>query len=145
MNHTNTTHSQAKLRHTRPPYKKTGRSLASSHGGQLGSLFLDVLHVSDHVEGVLWEIVELARKQLSEVRDARVQVHELTSGASEDLRDEERLGEEALHLAGARDGKLILLGKLVHTKDGNNVLKRLVILEHLLSGSSNGVVLLTHD
>lgn len=37
--------------------------------------------------------------------------------------DLEGLGEEALDLAGAGDGHLVLLRQLVHTQDGDDVLE----------------------
>ena len=52
-----------------------------------------------------------------------IDVHEGARGAREDLGHEERLRQEALHLARAGDGELVLLGKLVHTQDGDDVLE----------------------
>ena len=46
--------------------------------------------------------------------------------------DEERLREEALDLAGARDGELVVLGELVHAEDGDDVLEVLVALQDAL-------------
>ena len=43
------------------------------------------------------------------------------------------------------DGELVLGTQLVHTKNGNNVLERLVLLEDLLDTGSGAVVLLTDD
>ncbi len=57
---------------------------------------------------------------------------ELARGASEHLGDMEGLGHELLDLAGTSDSDLVILGKLVHAKDGNDILKILVILESLL-------------
>lgn len=42
-------------------------------------------------------------------------------------------------------GKLVSLGKLIHTKNGNDILETLVILEKLLNGSGDVVVLLSDD
>ena len=52
-----------------------------------------------------------------------------TWGACEDLCHVEGLAQEALHLASARHRHLVLLGKLVHTQDGNDILQILVILQ----------------
>lgn len=42
-------------------------------------------------------------------------------------------------------GELISFGKLIHTKNGNDILETLVILEKLLNGSGDVVVLLSDD
>ena len=57
----------------------------------------------------------------------------------------EALAQEALYLAGAADGTLVLLAQLVHAHDGDDVLQFLVALQHLLDGTGDLVVLLTHD
>lgn len=41
-------------------------------------------------------------------------------------------------------GELIFFRQLVHTQDGNNILERLVVLEDLLDGSCNFIVLLAN-
>ena len=55
------------------------------------------------------------------------------------------LREEALDLARARDGELVVLGELVHPEDGDDVLERLVVLEHLLDRDGGVVVLVPDD
>src|SRR5207245_2476527 len=60
-------------------------------------------------------------------------------------RDEERLREEALDLAGAGYGRLVLLRELVHAEDGDDVLQLLVALQHALHVTGALVVLLAHD
>src|SRR3954465_5632005 len=67
---------------------------------------------------------------------------ELPGDAGEHLGDMERLGEEALQLAGAVDGELILFRELVHSEDRDDVLKRLVALKRLLDSASSVVMLL---
>ena len=57
----------------------------------------------------------------------------------------ERLGEESLDLPGPGHLDLVLLGQLVHTKDSNDILERLVVLQELLDTSGNLVVLITDD
>ena len=57
----------------------------------------------------------------------------------------ERLREEALDLASARHGQLVVLGQLVHAQDGDDVLQLLVALEHHLYRASNTVMLFAHD
>ena len=49
--------------------------------------------------------------------------------AGEDLGHLEGLGEEALDLASAGHRQLVLLGQLVHSQDGDDVLQGLVVLE----------------
>ena len=65
--------------------------------------------------------------------------------AGERLGNGEWLGEEALDLTGAGNGELVLLRKLVHTKNGNNVLEGLVVLEDLLHVTGAVVVLLADN
>jgi hypothetical protein len=55
------------------------------------------------------------------------------------------LGKETIDLTGTSDGKLIFFGKIVHTKNSNNVLERSVVLEQLLDTTSNVVVNLTDN
>mmetsp|Transcript_35100 Transcript_35100/g.73103 ORF Transcript_35100/g.73103 Transcript_35100/m.73103 type:complete len:448 (+) Transcript_35100:278-1621(+) len=53
----------------------------------------------------------------------------------------ERLRHEFLHLTSTSDSKLIIFRKFIHTKNGNDILQRLVILEKLLGSTGNFVVL----
>ena len=57
----------------------------------------------------------------------------------------EALAQEALHLAGAADGALVILAQLVHAHDGDDVLQLLVALQHLLDRTGDFIMLLTHD
>ena len=57
----------------------------------------------------------------------------------------EGLGEESLDLPGSGDLELVLLGQLVHTQDGDDILEGLVVLEKLLHTSGDVVVLITDD
>eukprot|EP00962_Isochrysis_galbana_P031658 scaffold10307_cov120-Isochrysis_galbana.AAC.5 len=50
------------------------------------------------------------------------------AGTRKDLGHVEGLREEALDLAGACDGHLVVLGELVHAEDGDDILQRLVVL-----------------
>ena len=56
----------------------------------------------------------------------------------------ERLREEALDLARARNRQLIFFRKLVHAENGDDVLERLVLLQRFLNAAS-GVVMLLAD
>ena len=64
--------------------------------------------------------------------------------AGENLGDVEGLGEETLHLPGARHRQLVFLGELVHAQDGDDVLEVLVALEDRLHLPRNLVVLVAH-
>ena len=59
--------------------------------------------------------------------------------------NEERLGQESLDLSRSGYGQLILLGKLVHTQHGDDILELLISLEHLLYTPGHPVMLLAHD
>ena len=94
-------------------------------------LGLDILDTSNHVEGVLGDVVVLALKDLLESVDGlssarikcglAIQSAHLLEGdksslnTSEDLGDGERLRHESLNLSGSLDGELVLLGQFVHT------------------------------
>ena len=71
--------------------------------------------------------------------------HELAGDAGEDLGDVEGLRQEALDLARARHDQLVLFGQLVHAENGDDVLQRLVALQHLLDRAGDLVVLLADD
>ena len=101
--------------------------------------------VTNHVEGTLGEVITLTGKNGLEGGNGVLKVNELTLDTSEDLSDSERLAEETLDLTGTLDGELIGLGKFVHTKNGNDILERLVLLENLLDAGGGLVVLLTDD
>mmetsp|Transcript_8741 Transcript_8741/g.32960 ORF Transcript_8741/g.32960 Transcript_8741/m.32960 type:complete len:514 (-) Transcript_8741:27-1568(-) len=86
-----------------------------------------------------------AGQDLLEGLDGVVERYELARRAGEHLGDVERLAKEALHLPGAGHGELVVLGQLIHTEDGDDVLERLVVLEQLLDRARELVVLLAHD
>merc|ERR1712061_443580 len=70
---------------------------------------------------------------------------EFAGVAGEHLGDLERLREEPLDLPGPGDRQLVLLGQLVHTQDGDDVLQRLVVLKDLLDATGDLVVLSADD
>merc|ERR1712110_916802 len=84
---------------------------------KLRGLLPDVSHAPDHVEGILGDVVAIAREHLFEVSKCCVEVHEGTGRAREDLCDEEGLGEEADHLACVCNGNFVLLAELIHPQD----------------------------
>jgi hypothetical protein len=57
----------------------------------------------------------------------------------------ERLRQEALDLESARDRELVVLRELVHAKDRDDVLERLVSLQHLLHVAGELVMLIADD
>ena len=57
----------------------------------------------------------------------------------------ERLREEALDATGTGHRDLLFIGELVHTQNGDDVLKVLVLLKDLLHLDCGRVVLLAHD
>src|SRR5690606_23493978 len=69
---------------------------------------------ADHVEGGFRKVVVLAVHQALEALDGVLQVDQLARRTGEDFSDEERLRQEALDLAGAGNGELVLFGQLVH-------------------------------
>uniref|UniRef100_A0A182XR80 Prokaryotic-type class I peptide chain release factors domain-containing protein n=1 Tax=Anopheles quadriannulatus TaxID=34691 RepID=A0A182XR80_ANOQN len=105
----------------------------------------DLLDRADHVEGHLRQMVELTVQDLGEALDGFLQRHQLAGVAGEHLGDLERLRQEALDLAGAGDRQLVLLGQLIHTQDGDDVLERLVVLQDLLHATGDVVVLGADD
>src|SRR5919108_240750 len=60
------------------------------------------------------------------------------------LRYEERLGLEALDLAGTGHGHLVFLGQLFHAKDGDDILQVFIALQNALHRARHRVVLLPH-
>src|SRR5713226_7715492 len=76
---------------------------------------------ADHVEGLLGERVAFARNDHLEAPDRVLQRHVLARRAGEVLRHGEGLRQEALDLARARDGELVLGRELVHAQDRDNV------------------------
>ena len=86
----------------------------------------------DHVERLLGQLVVLAVEDLGEAADRVLELHVLARRAGELLGHEERLREEALDLARARDDELVLVRELVDAEDGDDVLQVGVALQHLL-------------
>ena len=97
------------------------------------------------VEGLLGDVIVLAFDDLLEGADGVFDLDVGAGDAGEDFGYVEGLRKEALHLAGAGDGDLVLFGELVDTEDGDDVLKVLVTLEDLLDALSHVVVLLADD
>src|SRR5215471_855244 len=97
---------------------------------------------SYHVERLLVQRVALAVDDHCKALDRLLQRHELARRSRENLSDAERLREEALDLAGSRDGELVLGRQLVHTENRDDVAQLLVALQHRLNAARRLVVLL---
>jgi hypothetical protein len=108
----------------------------------LGDSLLDT---ADHVESGLRESIVLTVKNLLEGSDSVLKRDKSSLNTGENLGDGEGLRQESLDLSSSLDGQLVLLGKLIHTKNGNDILERLVSLEGLLDVGSNVVVLLADN
>ena len=100
----------------------------------------DIVDSANHVESTLGLVVVVPSQNLRESPDGLLEGDELARGTGEDLGDVEGLTHETLDFAGAGDGHLVVLGELVHTKDGNDVLEGLVVLEELLGVTGKEVV-----
>src|SRR5919204_471128 len=100
---------------------------------------------SHHVEGLLGQLIVLAVQDLAKTSDRFLERHILPRPIGENLGDEEGLREEPLDLAGAGDQQLVILRQLIRTQDGDDVLKLLVSLQHLLHAARHAIVLVTDD
>jgi len=87
----------------------------------------------------------LALHDALEAGDRVGELDVLAGDADELLGDVEGLREEALHLAGARDGELVVLGELLHAEDRDDVLELLVLLEDHLHRAGGLVVVEADD
>src|SRR5438045_7907153 len=100
---------------------------------------------ADHVESSFRKMVKFAIHDRLERADRVLELDELAGDAGKDLGDVERLREEALDLAGAADGQLVLFRQLVHAEDGDDVLQALVLLQGRLDRSGGLIMLLADD
>ena len=115
------------------------------HLSHLSALFKGLLEVTGHVEGTLGVLITNTLEEGAEAFNGLGELDEFAWLAGEDLTHEEWLGEESLDLSGTGDGELILFGQLVHTQNGDDILKGLVVLEELLHTTSNVVMNVTDD
>ena len=105
----------------------------------------DLVDAALHEEGRLGQLVVLAVEDLAERAHGLVDRHVDARRAGELLGHVEGLAEEALDLARALDGDLVLVGELVDAEDGDDVLQLAVALQGLLDLGGDVVVLLAHD
>src|SRR6516164_1096073 len=80
-----------------------GRLRSRRLGGELLALLDRLLDGADHVEGGLRQVIVLTLAQALEAADGVGKLDEHAGRAGEDFGDMERLRQEALDLAGARD------------------------------------------
>src|SRR5205085_10644580 len=76
-----------------------------------------------HIERLLGYGVVLALHNFAEAPDGVGQLYVFSREPGELLRDVEGLGEEFLNLARARHRQFVLIGKLVDTQNGDDVLQ----------------------
>ena len=76
-----------------------------------------------HVEGTLGQVVVRAREDLLEALDGVLERHEHSLGSGEHLGHGEGLRHETLYLTRPRYGELVVFRQLIHSEDGNDVLR----------------------
>src|SRR5690606_7427617 len=121
--------------------RKREKGLQSGLFGHLVGLLDGFLDAADHVERLLRQVVVLALDDALEAADGVLERDVLARGAGEHFGDVERLAEEALDLAGAGHGLLVLFAQLVHAQDRDDVLELLVLLQRGLDLARDLVVL----
>src|SRR2546423_25615 len=113
--------------------------------GQALALLARLLDVADHVEGLLGQVVVLALEDLQEPLHGLLDRHVAPGAPAETLGHEVGLRQETLHLAGAPDDLLVVLGELLDAEDGDDVLQLLVALHRALDALRGLVVVAPHD
>src|SRR5947207_8843717 len=93
---------------------------------QLLALLDGFFNGADHVEGGFRQVIVLAFADGTEALDGVGEIDELAGRTGEYFGHEERLRQEALDLAGAGHGDLVLFGQFVHAENGDDVLQRFV-------------------
>src|SRR5690606_32832833 len=112
---------------------------------ELGRLGADVVDRAGHLEGLLRQVVALALEHLLERANGVVLRAVDALEARERLGDVERLTEELLDLARARDRDLVVFAELVHAENRDDVLEVLVALQDALDFTRDLVVALAAD
>ena len=82
---------------------------------------------------------------ITSVQAVYVPADDLTILAGELLSNMEVLAKELLHLTCAVNDDFLIFRELVHTKNCDDVLEVLVVLQDLLNANSNAVVLFAND
>ena len=104
-----------------------------------------LVNSSDKEERRLGKAVVLSVENLAEAAHGFLDRNVLALHTRKLLGNREGLGEEALYFSRAVYDELILLGKLIHTHNSDDVLKLLISLEHLLNVARNLVMLDAHN
>src|SRR5690606_26735511 len=121
-----------------------GPGKAAASGRDLLRLLHRLVDGADHVERLRRQVVVVAADDALEAADGLLERDVLARRAGEHLGDVERLREEALDLARAGHGQLVVLRQLVHAQDRDDVLELLVLLQRGLD-AARGVVVLVAD
>src|SRR5699024_2995409 len=111
-------------------------------GLQVVPVALEVLEATDVEERLLCYVIVLAVGDLAERLDGLAQRHGGAGHTGELLRHVGVLGQELLDPAGTVHRDLVLLGQLVDTEDGDDVLQLLVLLQDRLDLVGHPVVVL---
>src|SRR5690606_9819690 len=84
--------------------------------------------IANEVKRLLGQVIKCARKDFLKALNCLFDRYVLSLQTSELSRHKERLRQEALHFAGTSHHEAVVFRKLVHTKNGDDVLKVLVLL-----------------
>src|SRR5690606_37332435 len=112
--------------------------------GNLLRLLDRLVDAADHVERLLGQVVVLAFDDTLEAADGFLERDILARRTGEHLGHVERLREEALDLARAGHGQLVLFAQFVHAQDRDDVLELLVLLQRGLHPARGVVVLVAN-
>src|SRR5690606_33144095 len=112
---------------------------------QGAALLHGLVDVAHHVEGGFGQVVVAAFENLLEAADRLRQGHVAARRAGKAFGHEEGLGQEPLDFPSPGHDELVFFRQLVHTQDGDDVLKLCVALQHLLHAPGYLVVLFSDD
>lgn len=80
-----------------------------------------------------------------ETGNALLQIHVLARGTGEHFSNMERLAQEPLNFSSTSNSQLVIFTEFIHSQNGDNILKVLVILKNFLYSTSSIVVFLSQD
>jgi len=100
---------------------------------------------ADVEERILGKLVACSVEDHLEATDRILEFDVFARITRELLGDEERLREEFLDLSGPGNGQFVVVRKLVHTKDVDDILKIFVGLQRFFHSFGHAVVLIAHD
>src|SRR5690606_755556 len=98
-----------------------------------------------HIKVSFRNAVVFSVEDFGEAFDGVFDGDEDAGDVGEDFSNVERLGEEALDFPGPEDGHFVVIGKLVHAENGDDILQVLIALEDQLNSTSNTVMFFTDD